>query len=508
MRRMTNSRVGVGLIGAGMIGQGHAYALRLLAEDGEVRPVAVTDFSARAVDVGPRHLPVRTRRGRRAGGHRRPRRRRGRHRHAHDDTPRPRAAPSSPRASPCCARSRWRRASTSCARCARSVAGVGPHRAGRLPLAFPPAHQRARTARRRATSSARRWATRCATTSTGRPATSFPATARGVRNASTRAAARCSNTRSTAPTSSRGCSVRRTTVYARTRNVFGYDVEDTAVCTIEHDVGRRRHADLDLQRRARARGAPARGVLRARRGRSHDRLPRRRTRGRLPDPTSRPGTRTARRRRVARPSLRRPRASIAATSSCTSTPPPARSCDPSATSTRRRRRSPTRSPRTRSSTPRTAPSRATSPSNVERRRSQTGDSSSSATRRSFRLRHAVSNRPARVGAASAARARRPLGPRRRGRPGLAGSGRSTSPGRPTVRTPFEIAELLQLVHEFRTRGQAQLRASVASSVSRMPSTPTLPQTCMCGNRISPNRPSAAAVATARPELLEQSAIRP
>src|SRR5262245_55959454 len=43
--------VGVGLIGAGMIGQGHAYALRLLAEDGEVRPIAVTDYSAEAVDA-------------------------------------------------------------------------------------------------------------------------------------------------------------------------------------------------------------------------------------------------------------------------------------------------------------------------------------------------------------------------------------------------------------------------------------------------------------------------
>jgi predicted dehydrogenase len=48
-QRSTSDPVGVGLIGAGMIGQGHAYALRLLAEDGEVRPVAVTDFSAEAV---------------------------------------------------------------------------------------------------------------------------------------------------------------------------------------------------------------------------------------------------------------------------------------------------------------------------------------------------------------------------------------------------------------------------------------------------------------------------
>jgi predicted dehydrogenase len=43
--------VGIGLIGAGMIGQGHAYALRLLTEDGEVRPVSVTDFSAEAVEA-------------------------------------------------------------------------------------------------------------------------------------------------------------------------------------------------------------------------------------------------------------------------------------------------------------------------------------------------------------------------------------------------------------------------------------------------------------------------
>ena len=51
---MQSEPVGVGLIGAGMIGQGHAYALRLLAEDGEVRPVAVTDFSSRRRRRGAR----------------------------------------------------------------------------------------------------------------------------------------------------------------------------------------------------------------------------------------------------------------------------------------------------------------------------------------------------------------------------------------------------------------------------------------------------------------------
>jgi predicted dehydrogenase len=46
--RMTR-RLGIAQIGAGMIGQGHAYALRLLAEDGEVRPVTVADLSSDAV---------------------------------------------------------------------------------------------------------------------------------------------------------------------------------------------------------------------------------------------------------------------------------------------------------------------------------------------------------------------------------------------------------------------------------------------------------------------------
>jgi myo-inositol 2-dehydrogenase/D-chiro-inositol 1-dehydrogenase len=48
---------GIGMIGAGMIGQGHAYALRLLTDDGEVRPVAVTDFSNEAVESARRICP-------------------------------------------------------------------------------------------------------------------------------------------------------------------------------------------------------------------------------------------------------------------------------------------------------------------------------------------------------------------------------------------------------------------------------------------------------------------
>jgi scyllo-inositol 2-dehydrogenase (NAD+) len=47
----------VGMVGAGMIGQGHAYALRLLAEDGDVEPVAVTDLSPEAVDNARRICP-------------------------------------------------------------------------------------------------------------------------------------------------------------------------------------------------------------------------------------------------------------------------------------------------------------------------------------------------------------------------------------------------------------------------------------------------------------------
>jgi len=41
--------IGIGLVGCGMIGQGHAYALRLLADDGDVRPVMAADRSTEAV---------------------------------------------------------------------------------------------------------------------------------------------------------------------------------------------------------------------------------------------------------------------------------------------------------------------------------------------------------------------------------------------------------------------------------------------------------------------------
>ena len=231
-----NVPLGIGLIGAGMIGQGHAYALRLLAEDGDVRPVAVTDFSADAVEAARRICPF--------------------ERVAPDaqaviDDPDVDAVvivtPTTTHrdlvlavvaaGKPFLCEKPLATRFDIVTRDVRRGRGVGPHRAGRLPLPLPSADQRARAPRHRAASSARRWATRCATTSTGRPATSCPVTARGVRNGRTRAAARCSNTRSTAPTSSRGCSGRPTSVYARTRNVFGYDVEDTAVCTIEHASG-------------------------------------------------------------------------------------------------------------------------------------------------------------------------------------------------------------------------------------------------------------------------------
>jgi predicted dehydrogenase len=49
--------IGVGLVGCGMIGQGHAYALRLLAEDGLIRPVAAADLSPDAVAAALRICP-------------------------------------------------------------------------------------------------------------------------------------------------------------------------------------------------------------------------------------------------------------------------------------------------------------------------------------------------------------------------------------------------------------------------------------------------------------------
>ena len=52
--------IGIGQIGCGMIGQAHAYAVRLLAEDGAVRPVVAADLSDDAARRRPAHLPVRT----------------------------------------------------------------------------------------------------------------------------------------------------------------------------------------------------------------------------------------------------------------------------------------------------------------------------------------------------------------------------------------------------------------------------------------------------------------
>src|SRR5262249_3171087 len=48
---MSGFVIGVGLVGCGMIGHGHAYALRLLAEDGLIRPVAAADLSTEAIEA-------------------------------------------------------------------------------------------------------------------------------------------------------------------------------------------------------------------------------------------------------------------------------------------------------------------------------------------------------------------------------------------------------------------------------------------------------------------------
>ena len=76
-------------------------------------------------------------------------------------------------------------------------------------------------------------------------------------------------------------------VYARTRHDVRLRRRGRGRVHRRARVRRRRHAAHDLQRRARARGAAARGVLRARRGRGHDRLPRRRARRQLLDPATR-----------------------------------------------------------------------------------------------------------------------------------------------------------------------------------------------------------------------------
>ena len=274
-----------------MIGQGHAYALRLLTEDGEVRPVAVTDFS-------PRRGRSRARASARSNGS-------ATDAQAviddpdveavvivtptttHRDLVRAVVAAGKPLLCEKPLATRFDVVREMCA----LVAASGLHRAGRLPLALPSADQRAASrlvssnelgapdglhaARRPVLADRRR---------RSRPQLVAVATrARGRRRA-----ARALDPQRRHPLVAR--SGRRARVYARTRNVFGYDVEDTAVVHDRARVGRRRHADLDLQRRARARGTPARGVLRTGRGRGHHRLPRRRARGRLPHPAPRPGT--------------------------------------------------------------------------------------------------------------------------------------------------------------------------------------------------------------------------
>ena len=51
---MSGFVIGVGLIGCGMIGHGHAYALRLLADDRLIRPVVAADLSPDAIEAARR----------------------------------------------------------------------------------------------------------------------------------------------------------------------------------------------------------------------------------------------------------------------------------------------------------------------------------------------------------------------------------------------------------------------------------------------------------------------
>ena len=49
--------IGVGLVGCGMIGQIHADGLRKLADDGEIRPVSAADLSTESVAAAARNCP-------------------------------------------------------------------------------------------------------------------------------------------------------------------------------------------------------------------------------------------------------------------------------------------------------------------------------------------------------------------------------------------------------------------------------------------------------------------
>ncbi len=253
--------LGVGLIGAGMIGQGHAYALRLLAEDGEVRPVAVTDFSSDAVDAARAICPFEHVARRRAVGHRRPRRRCSGRRHTHHDAPRPRARGGACRQAVAvreAARDNLRRRHGD----VRHRHGVGPHRPGRVPFSLSSSDQRARTAERE-----RRAGRADGLHAAGRPVladrrrraraqlVALTAHARGWWRAARTLHPQCRHPQ--LAVRSRDECLRTYAQRVRIRRRGHGGVHDRA----RHRC--HRNADLDLQRRAWPRGTSPRSVLRA-----------------------------------------------------------------------------------------------------------------------------------------------------------------------------------------------------------------------------------------------------
>ena len=325
-----------------MIGQIHADGLRKLVEDGEIRgrrrrrPLRAGPGRRRAATAPSTRLHADA-----AGGHRRPRGRGGDDHHAHDDAPR--ARPRGRRRGQAAvlreaAGADLRRRARACATPSRVglTAQVGFH------SRFHPLHQRARAGSSRGRARRGRWATRCATTSTGRPATSCPGTARGGREradagggallehsihsadiltwlfgpptrVSRRDAATCSAT--TSRTSRR--------------------------CTIEHASGVVGTLLTIFNGVRGPRGTTARGVLRAGRGRGHDRLPRRCAPRTASSSSARTGPRNASTSpRCRDPPLQRRSGSPTTTLSSIPTSRIGRGSTPSGTGRRRRRGSP------------------------------------------------------------------------------------------------------------------------------------------------------------------------